>query len=163
VARRIEKVEFLPSDPDPVLRFMEGLAVAQEGWINLLPGVETPEEVPVVGVGLSALFGGHQPGVTMCTWVPPKAGRRSTHQVTVGIMHPRGRHAARLLETLGIALPPGGRVKQDHQRRGLLVTFPAAESPRAVLEWALRAGAALSTETLTGSWQAVVYLPKVQP
>ncbi|MGH9092917.1 MAG: hypothetical protein ACRDZR_16295, partial [Acidimicrobiales bacterium] len=91
-------------------------------------------------------------------WMPARHGRRA-RGVTLGIMHQRGRRAVAQLEAVGIPLPEGWRVRQDHNRRGLIVLPPEWAPHAEVLAWALRAGAALAAAPLTGSWQARVYEP----
>lgn len=153
-------IEFRPEGPEQVLEWMDRLSAAGDGWINLLPGVDEDEaEEPTSPGAFAALFGPSQAPVTMCTWMPARPGRRGSEEVTVGIMHPRGRFAVRQLEELGIPLPGGWRVRQDHARRGLIVLAPRQASHASVLGWALRAGAALAMVPLTGSWQARVYQP----
>jgi hypothetical protein len=160
VAREVEEIEFEPSAPAAVIACMGHLASARDGWINLLPGVpegEVDEEPRSV---FSALFGSAQPPVSMCTWVPPRRGRRARDEQTVGIMHPKGRDAVSQLASAGISLPPGWWVRQDHVRRGLIV-HPAIGAPyEQVLDWSLRSGAALTVVPLTGRWKAQVYLPR---
>jgi hypothetical protein len=159
--RRVEELEFVPGDTGPVVAEMARLAQAGDGWINLLPGVDEEEaeaEGPGRSSALSALFGSAQAPVTMGTWIPARPGRRLP-EATVGIVHPRGRHAVAQLRDMGIPLPAAWRVRQDHNRRGLIVLVPAAASHAEVLAWALRAGAALATAPLTGSWQARIYQP----
>ena len=139
---------------------MGHLADAHDGWINLMPGVEGDEaDEPSVQTPLSALFGSAQAPVTMCTWIPPKGGRRPRDEVAVGIMHPRGRFAVSQLRDLEVRLPEGWRVRQDHARRGLIVLVPLIVPHRVVLDWTLRAGAALAMVPLTGTWKAKVFLP----
>jgi len=167
--RQVDEIEFDPQkDVGEVLAAMDRLAGAHDGWINLLPGVpEDAVEQPSQGV-FSALFGTAQPPVSMCTWMP---GRRGTDGgpgpkenwrtgETVGIMHPRGRFAVSQLASLGVPVPTGWTVRQDHARRGLIV-IPAPGRPhRAVLDWSIAAGEALSMVPLTGLWKARVYLPR---
>ncbi len=139
---------------------MGALSAAHDGWINLLPGVPEEEvEPPSRGV-FSALFGTAQPPVTMCTWMPAGGGRGGAGEQTVGILHPRGRHVAAQLAELGVAVPSSWRVGQDHARRGLIVHPLPDASLHEVLDWTLRAGAALAVVPLTGMWQARVFLPK---
>jgi len=160
VARDLEEIEFLPSHPEGVTDAMVRLAAAGDGWINLMPGVDGDDiDEPSVQTPLTALLGSTQAPVTMCTWVPAKGGRRARDEVALGIMHPRGRFAISQLRELGIALPEGWRVRQDHARRGLIVLVPRAVPNGIVLDWALRAGAALATVPLTGSWKARIFLP----
>jgi hypothetical protein len=158
--RRVEEFEFLPATVVAVLARMDALSAAHDGWINVLPGVPEEEvDAPSGGV-FSALFGTAQAPVSMCTWIPSAAGRRGASEETVGVLHPRGRVVVRQLETLGVPLPGGWRVRQDHGRRGLVV-HPPPETPHAVvLDWMLRAGAALAIVPLTGTWQARVFLPR---
>lgn len=163
--RAVEEVEFDPPRCEAVVDRMDRLAAAGEGWINLLPGVPREEaEQHSPGV-LSGLLGPAQAPVSMCTWVPapaPGARRRPRRgdAETVGIMHARGRLAAGQLASLGVPVPAGWTVRQDHARRGLIVV-PERGAPHArVLEWTLAAGAALAAVPLTGRWKARVYLPR---
>lgn len=142
-----------------VVEQMARLADAEDGWINLLPGVDDEEAVePGRPSALPALFGSAQSPVTMGTWVPSRRGRHGG-EVTVGIVHPRGRHAVAQLSSMDIALPDGWHVRQDHARRGLIVLAPVTAPHADVLDWMLRAGAALAATPLTGSWQARVFQP----
>ncbi|HEX3947345.1 MAG TPA: hypothetical protein VHW47_06545, partial [Acidimicrobiales bacterium] len=136
------------------------LAEVRDGWINLLPGVpeEEADEQPSPSF-FSSLFGSAQLPVTMCTWMPPRGGRHVGDEFSVGVMHPRGRHAVTQLRDLGVAVPGGWRVRQDHARRGLVVMVPAVVAITTVLDWTLRAGAALAMTELTGSWKARIFLP----
>ncbi len=151
---------------------MDLLSEVRDGWINLLPGVPEDEvEPPSQGV-FSTLFSSAPAPVSMCTWMPAAGGRgtaggraaaggRGTAGgQSVGILHPRGRYAVRQLGELGVAVPSSWRVSQDHARRGLIVHPAAGTAAAVVLDWMLRAGAALAVVPLTGSWQARVYLPR---
>lgn len=161
--RHVEEIEFTPADPGRVVDEMTRLAGAQDGWINLLPGVVDEEsEGPGKPSVFSTLFGGSPAPVTMVTWMPPRAVRGGPGEATVGIMHPRGRGAISQLREMGIALPEGWRVRQDHNRRGLIVMVPADLPAGLVLDWALRAGAALATAPLSGTWQARVFEPSTR-
>ena len=138
---------------------MEQLSAAHDGWINLLPGVDEDEDRSGGQPGaLGGLFGPPQTPVAMCTWFPRKKGRPAGES-TIGIMHPRSRHAIAQLADLGAPLPTGWRVRQDHARRGLIVLAPPSVTNRSVLEWSLAAGALLSMVPLTGMWEARVYQP----
>lgn len=160
MARDVEEIEFVPADTQRVVGQMSRLAGAGSGWINFLPGVEDEEETgPARPSVFSALFGSSQPPVTMCTWMPARAGRRRGEDVTIGIMHPRGRRAVTQLRDLGAPLPGGWHVRQDHARRGLIVLAPSDSGHAQVLDWTLRAGAALAMTALTGSWKARVFQP----
>lgn len=158
--RHVETIEFEPSGAGAVVERMEELASAGDGWINLMPGVPD-EEVPDPPRGIfSAIFGTAQAPVSMGTWMPAAAGRRSAREETVGFMHPRGRDAVGQLASAGVTLPGGWRVSQDHIRRGLIVHPPSGAPHDEVLSWLVRAGAALSMVPLTGRWQARVYAPR---
>ncbi len=159
VARDVEEFEFDPADPGRVVAAMDRLSGAHDGWINLLPGVDEEEAPEPERSGpFTALFGSPQPPVTMGTWVPAKKGRAGGDE-TLGIMHPRGRHAVTRLRDDGIALPEGWRVRQDHARRGLVVAVPGDVPHARVLDWAVRAGDDLAMVPLTGMWKAKVFLP----
>jgi hypothetical protein len=155
----MEELEFDPTATGAVVERMARLAGAEDGWVNLLPGVVDDEaDDPLRPSALSSLLGSAQSSVTMGTWMPARHGRRA-RDVTLGIMHPRGRRAVAQLAGVGIPLPEGWRVRQDHNRRGLIVLPPESAPHADVLAWALQAGAALSTAPLTGQWQARVYEP----
>jgi hypothetical protein len=163
MARRVERFEFTPDEATRVIGYMDELALAGDGWINLLPGISgREEEEPIIPTGLAALFGSRQQPTTMCTWVAPTRSRRGLRPATIGILHPRGRRVVLQLASLDTPVPEGWRVTQDHVRRGLVVQ-PADGAPQAsVLDWTLRAGAVLCAETLSGTWQASVHLPSVR-
>jgi len=152
------ELEFRPPTTAPVLDRMGVLSAAHDGWINLLPGVPDEVEPPSRGV-FSAIFGSAQEPVSMCTWMPPRAGQ-GPESARIGILHPRGRYAANQLSELGAPVPAGWRVGQDHARRGLILHPAPAASREELLDWMLRAGAALAVVPLTGMWQARVYLPR---
>lgn len=152
--RAIEELEFVPPDVAGVLERMAALTAAGDGWLNLLPGLDDEVEEPPRTV-FTALFGAPQPPATMCTWIPGRDGGGPT----VGVAHPRGRHAARQLGERSVPVPGDWRVTQDHGRRGLVVRPPPGTSDGLVLDWMLRAGAALAVMPLTGTWQARVHLP----
>ena len=136
---------FSPGAADRVIDEMARLAAARSGWINFLPGVlDEDVQEPGKPSAFSTLFGMSQAPVTMATWIPAKGGRRNGDEVTIGIMHPRGRYAIKQLAGLGVPLPDGWRVRQDHNRRGLIVLAPAAAANVDVLDWTCRASEALS-------------------
>lgn len=158
--RSVEEIEFDPSATAAVVDRMERLAEAGDGWVNLLPGVPEEEVEEARPTVFTALFGTAQAPVSMCTWMPPRAAGSAGGDQTLGIMHPRGRHAVSQLASMGVFVPAGWRVRQDHARRGLILHPPAATPCPVVLDWALRAGAALAVIPLTGRWKAQVYLPR---
>ncbi|MGH9086730.1 MAG: hypothetical protein ACRDYZ_01225 [Acidimicrobiales bacterium] len=145
----------MPPEVGDVLASMATLAAAADGWVNLLPGVPEEEVEEAPRSVFTALFGPPQPPATMGTWVPKRRG----HGPTVGISHPRGRHAVRQLAELGVPVPGGWRVRQDHGRRGLVVEPLPGATDAEVLDWMLQAGRALAVMPLTGRWLAQVHLP----
>jgi len=142
-----------------VLACMTQLAAARDGWINLLPAIADDEDAPTVPTGLAAFFGGGNPGVTMCTWIPAGEDRHGRDPVKLGIMHACGRLAAARLRDRGVAVPEDWFVEQDHARRGLVIRVPPGAPHDVVLDWTLRAGRALCNVRLTGKWQAEVHFP----
>ncbi len=157
--RQVEKFEFYPPTSDRVTGYLQQLIDAGDGWMNLLPGVHVDEEQTTTLPGPFAMFTNRQPPVTMCTLMPPKAIRRAVEGVTVGLLHPTGNKAIARLAEAGVEVPNGWVVKQDHNRRGLLLIAPVGASNDALVEWGVRAGTALCREEMTGTWQSVVYLP----
>jgi len=156
VARHVERFEFVPESTEHLEEWMGELVGDPRGWINLLPGfVAEPERE---GPGLFSVFGGRQPGVSMCTWIPPRPGRRGPPVTTVGILHSLGGPVRATLIERGLDVPPRWRVDQDHARRGLIALVPTNEPHSVVLGWLLPAGSELSNVELTGSWQAEVHL-----
>jgi hypothetical protein len=164
MARPIERFEFTPEAPEVVLSAMARLTAAADGWVNLVPGLVEEEARQQRNPGFSGLFGSPVPMSTMCTWFPAGGAARALGRrpasATLGILHPRGRHAVQQLAELGVAVPDDWRVRQDHQRRGLLLEIPATATPDDVLDWALEAGGVLCAVPRTGRWQAVVYGPQ---
>ncbi|HEY1828884.1 MAG TPA: hypothetical protein VGG38_01445 [Acidimicrobiales bacterium] len=159
--REKQEFEFSPPDVSRVSAYLETLGEAGDGWINLLPGVELAEEdQPSASPGLfGILFGSKTPPVTMGTLMPPKLTRRQFDGVTIGLMHPTGNKAVARLSGLGVPLPTGWVVRQDHARRGLVIRTALGTPTGDVVQWTVRAGTALCREELTGRWQAIVYLP----
>ncbi|MGD0742406.1 MAG: hypothetical protein ABSA31_03840 [Acidimicrobiales bacterium] len=157
--RRVERFEFVPEDAAMVVTCMTQFAAAGRGWINLLPGFADDEDAPTMPTGLWAIFGGGNPVVTMCSWVPAARDRRRPEHTRLGITHSCGRRAAERLRAQDVGIPAGWFVEQDHVRRGLVLRVPPAEAPEKVLDWALRAGKALSNLRTTERWQAEVHFP----
>ncbi|MGH8980417.1 MAG: hypothetical protein ACRDWE_05270 [Acidimicrobiales bacterium] len=159
--RAADQFEFRPDALAPVIEWMDRLAGAHDGWINLLPGAPEDAVEQPSGGAFSALFGVAPAPVSMCTWIPARPRRSGDGEEAVGIMHSKGRAAAQLA-TMGIGVPAGWRTGQDHPRRGLVV-HPFPGTPHAdVLAWSLRAGAALAALPLSGSWRAQIHLPREQ-
>lgn len=153
--RPVEELEFVPPLVEAVLARMDRLAAAGDGWINLLPGVPDEEIEEPIRSPFTAIFGSATPPVTMCTWVPGSRG----NSPTVGISHPRGRFAARQLAELGVPVPGGWDIRQDHGRRGVVLRPPPSTAHAVVLGWMIDAGRVLALVPLTGSWAARIHLP----
>ena len=157
--RETRTVEFTPPEVAGVAAALANLRAAGSGWLNLMPGID--EEVVDVEppTGLFAFFGNRTPPVTMATVMPAKRDRRQTEGMTVGLMHPTGTKAVARLAEVGVAIPEGWVVRQDHGRRGLVVRTPVQAREADVVDWCVRAGTALCRAEMTGRWRAVVYLP----
>ena len=154
--RTVDRFEFSPEDLSRLLEVTAWLAAHRDGWLNLLPGVESSAD-PVETPGLFSIFGSTTRPVSMCTWMPPGRGRHALDEVTVGIMHPKGKKVLPDLRAAGLPLAPTWRVWSDHPRRGLVVKIPASAPDAEVLRWAVGAGGLLCELPLTGSWQAEVF------
>jgi hypothetical protein len=157
--RDVDTFEFIPPASDRVSSYLRHLTEAGQGWINLMPGVDVDEERATMRPGVFALFSSRQPPVTMATLMPARPARRATDGVTVGLLHPTGAKAAARLVEGGVTLPAGWLIKQDHARRGLLALARHGATEDEVIGWSVAAGTSLCREEMTGTWQAVVYLP----
>jgi hypothetical protein len=158
-ARRTKTIEFTPPDEAGVAQELRALRGAGSGWINLMPGIDEEASDVHPRAGLFAFFGNNAAPVTMTTVMPPKSDKREAEGLTIGIMHPTGGKAVARLAEAGVVVPDGWAVRQDHARRGLLVRTPVEVAEPDVIEWSVRAGAALCRAAMTGRWRAVVYLP----
>jgi hypothetical protein len=153
-ARIVKRVEFNADDPAEIVGYMDLLADARDGWINLTP--KTSDESPST-LGFLALFGGGSSGTTMCTWIPEPEDQQGIRHVSLGITHTTGRRIRNQLVPLDI--PKDWLVKQDHPLRGLVLNVPDGEPNDRVLAWALRTTVALAPVGHLGSWRAEIYLP----
>jgi hypothetical protein len=154
-----EVVEFLRTEPEPVVRHMERLQAAHRGWINLRPQVRDEEEAEERPSGVLGAFSSAGPPVPLCTWTAGEQRRRGLGPSSIGVQHASGPKAARRLAELGAPVPQGWQVVQDHPRRGLVVRPPAEEPLADVLTWLLWAGQWLCGPAVTGWWKAAVYDP----
>jgi hypothetical protein len=155
VAPPTEVVEFLRTEPEPVVRQMERLHAAQRGWINLRPQVRDDEDAEEPRSSLFGAVAG--PPVPLCTWTAGERRRRGVGPSSIGVQHAAGPKAARRLAELGAPVPEGWQVVQDHPRRGLVVRPPVEEPLGDVLTWLLWAGQWLCVPAATGWWKAAVY------
>jgi hypothetical protein len=153
---RPEEIEFLPGQLGPVLTHMEALTEAASGWINVRPIIEAEHQPPPPGP--LSIFGGSIHKVPTATWMPGKVERSgSIGSTRIGLQHAGGPRVVIKLRELGLAVPEGWRVVQDHPRRGLVAKLPAGADDAAVLDWLIRAAAALCTVPATGRWRAEVF------
>jgi hypothetical protein len=154
-----EYLEFEPDARAEVVARMEAIAgdrAGRGGWINLHPAVDDDTEVPE-GSSLFGLFSATGPAVPICTWMPGRWRGDTRDPVSIGVQHAAGPRAVARLGALGVDVPEGWRVRQDHPRRGLVILVPADQDEDSTLRWLLRAGAALSAVALTGTWRADVF------
>jgi hypothetical protein len=152
--------EFMPPDIERACVALAQVRQGGDGWINLLPGLPADAaKAAEPSAGLFAMFGNRSSPVTMATLIPPKADRRDTEGVSVGLMHPTGGKAIARLALAGIDLPDGWVVRQDHVRRGLVLRTASRSSEEEIVTWSVQAGDALCLVETTGRWQAIVYLP----
>ncbi len=157
--RETRTMEFTPPEVTAVADALANLRAAGSGWLNLLPGIDERAVEAEQPGGLFAFFGNRTPAVTMATVMPPKRDRRDSEGLTVGLMHPTGAKAVAHLAEVGVTVPDGWVVRQDHVRRGLVVRTPVRADEVEVVDWCVRAGTALCRAEMTGRWRAVVYLP----
>src|SRR6266508_520211 len=142
MATDVELVEFSRFEPAAVIERMHELAASLGGWINLQPNVD-PDDVPGSGLGLLAIFSARGPAIPLVTWMPGQRSRRGATPAEIGIQHPAGSRAVPVLRERGIDVPAGWTVVQDNPKRGLVVRPSVDAGPADVLEWLLRATAAL--------------------
>ena len=148
-------VEFSENDRAAVVRRMAKLSDAGAGWINFSPGLNV-EEPPAPRSSMGMLLAARGPLVPLATWAPPQ-GREPA---TAGIEHGQGPKVVRTLADRGVPVPEGWRVTQDHPRRGLVVIPTPGVGDEAldtVLDWLLRAAAALCPLPRSGQWRAYCY------
>jgi hypothetical protein len=153
---RPEEIEFVPEQFGPVLTRMAALTAAASGWVNIRPIIEAEHEPPPPGP--LSIFGGSIHKVPTATWMPGKVERSGSIGATrVGLQHSGGPRVVATLRDLGMALPEGWRVVQDHPRRGLVAKLPAGADDAEVLEWLIQAAGTLCAVPHTGRWRAEVF------
>lgn len=149
-------VEFAPTAPGEILAVMGRLGSAGSGWINFEPEVD-PELVPAAA-GMFSVFSARGPVVPLGTWTPASTSPRGRCEpAMVGLQHPAGTRAKKVLADAGHPVPAGWSVTQDHSRKGLVVVVPPAADDADVLSWLLTAAEHLSVVPLLGGWRASVY------
>jgi hypothetical protein len=155
--RETRTIEFTPPDKGAVADALATLRAAGRGWVNLLPGVPEDAVPEQPAAGLFAFFGNRAAPVTMATIMPRKKERRRSEGLSVGLMHPTGAKAVARLASVGVPLPDGWLVRQDHARRGMVLRTPPDVAEPDVIAWCISAGTALCRAEMTGEWRAVVY------
>ncbi len=150
------RFEFVAHDDPELMAQMARVAATGTGWINVDPIIEEEHEPPAPGP--FAFLGGSTHQVPTVTWMPGKRlANGTTRSTTIGLQHASGPHLAWKLADLGLPLPEGWRVTQDHPRRGLVAMVPADVAPRTVMDWLLGLAAAVCTVPATGRWEASVH------
>jgi hypothetical protein len=153
---RPAEFEFAAHDDPELLASMAGVEANGTGWINLEPVIDEEHEPPAPGP--FAFLGGSTHKVPTVTWMPGKRTAGGTAKpTTVGLQHAAGPHVAWKLRDLGLPLPEGWRITQDHPRRGLVAVVAADADNRAVVDWLLRAALVVCTVPATGRWVASVH------
>jgi hypothetical protein len=158
VAPVAERIRFHRHDLEPVTAVMTRLTAAQRGWMNFHPDVN--EDGPAEPAPLLGFLSARGPSVPLCTWVPETSRRERRIPPQLGVQHGTGPRVAARLDTLGLPVPTGWRVSQDHPRRGLVVEVIPDEPLPVLAGWVLDAGDALSLVRVTGWWTAAVYAEK---
>ena len=150
-----EEVEFLPSERDAVVARMRDLARDHTGWVNFSPvlpeGVEAPRQ------GLLRFLGARGPEALMGTWVPGERRKDGYGPATVGVQHAAGRRLVTGKGALGLTLPQGWRLVQDHPTRGLVAQVPDDADLDDVVGALLATATEATSLPLTGKWRAAVY------
>lgn len=150
------EVEFRPDDRSGVVARMEEVARWRDGWVNFSPVL--PDDVEPPRQGLLRFVGARGPEALLATWVPGAAARRGGYEpTTVGVQHPSGRRLVTGKGALGLAIPDGWRVVQDHPWRGLVATVPDEADLDGVVGWLLATAEEATTLPLTGRWRALFY------
>jgi hypothetical protein len=150
-------IEFEETHREPVVKRMSAMTTAQQGWINLTPGLDV-DVPPQPRSLLGGMFGARGPAVPLGTWSAPS--RNGREPATIGIQHGQGPKVLNQLGEAGIALPAEWRRLQDHSRRGLVCAIPASTDAADldhVLDWLLRATGYLCPIPRTGEWRALCY------
>lgn len=153
---RPETFGFVAHDDPELLARMGTVQAGGTGWINIAPVIDEEHEPPPPGP--FAFLGGSTHQVPVITWMPGRrVGGGAAKATTVGLQHASGPRVAWRLRDLGLPVPEGWKVTQDHPRRGLVAEVPADADNRAVVDWLLQAAAAVCQVPATGRWEAAVH------
>ncbi len=154
-ARPVE-LEFTAHDDPGLLARMGEIATHRTGWINVAPIIDEEHTPPEPGP--FAFLGGSTHKVPTATWMPGRrAGNGTVKPTTVGLQHAVGPRLAWKLRDIGMPVPEGWRVTQDHPRRGLVLLVPADADDRAVMDWLLNAATFACAVPTTGRWIASIH------
>jgi hypothetical protein len=150
------EIEFSAHDDAALLAQMAEVVARGSGWINLQPVIDEENEPPAPGP--FAFLGGSTHHVPTATWLPgARVGGGGVKPTTVGLQHAVGSRLKWRLGDLGVPLPEGWRITQDHPRRGLVAVVPPGVSDAEVVDWLLRAATAVCSVPMTGRWTASVH------
>jgi hypothetical protein len=154
--KQVHVIDFRLEELGVVVEQMDLMGNAHTGWLNFRPAVPEEEEPPAP-TGLDMLFSTAVHDVPICTWMAGKTNRHGVAPDSLGVQHSAGTKTLAHLASLGLALPTGWRVVQDHPRRGLVVLAPAGTGHLEELSWLIQSGTLLSTVRVTGEWHAEVH------
>ena len=147
---------FRAHDDADLLAGMASIRASGSGWINIEPVIEEENVPPEPGP--FAFLGGSTHKVPVATWMPAKRQvDKASKPTTVGLQHASGPRVRWRLRDMGLPVPEGWKVTQDHPRRGLVVEVPADADDEAVVGWLLQAAAALCQVPSTDRWEAAVH------
>lgn len=149
-------IQFRRGDPAELVDAMDGLVAMADGrgWVNIQPWVDEedlPAEAP-----FSRAFSNRGPAVPTGTWVPAHMRRRRGVPASLGLAHPAGRFVVRQLAERGVMMPPGAEVRQDHNRRGLVLDLADGTAPTVVVDFIITAIETLATVPVDDRWVAEV-------
>jgi len=149
-------VELTIGEYDELVDQMAPLSADGTGWVNLRPIIEAEHQPDPPGP--FAIFGNSAHKVPTATWMPGARNADGTaKRDTVGLQHSTGPRLARRLGDLGMPLPDGWKVTQDHARRGLVATLPAGESNQMTVDWLMRVATMVCAVPVSGRWLASVH------
>lgn len=153
-ARRLHVRRSLPAE---LVEAIAELDAAGTGWVNVGPEIDE-EDLPPPSGGLGRLFSGRGPAVPHATWVAGGSRRGGARRPSeLGIEHGSGPRAVARLAELGLPLPGGWSVRQDHVRRGLVLAVPPGTPAEQIAEFLLGAAARLSEVPVGDRWLVDVH------
>lgn len=140
-------VQFRSTSPEELIAEIE--AIRGRGrdteWVTISPFVAL-EDVPETTM-LRRLFTTRGPKIPEVTWVP--AGDGSSQ---LGVLHAMGNDAGAQLSDLGVEVPAGFQMIQDHTRRGLLFAVVASAETATIVSFSVAAARALSAVPTDDRW-----------